>query len=100
MNIKEFEVQNDSALISLKAMANKYRLGILYLLTERDQSVNDLALTLELPQPVVSQHLKVLKAADMVCFTKDGAQHSYRLDKKQLVMSAMIFKLFNIETVI
>jgi DNA-binding transcriptional ArsR family regulator len=43
-------------------------------------SVNELVLTMGLPQPVVSKHLAVLKEVGLVSIEKKGRQHFYQVN--------------------
>ena len=48
-------------------------------------SVGDLSNQLPVSQPAVSQHLKVLRDADLVAVTRPGTSHIYRIDPAGLV---------------
>lgn len=60
-------------------MADPSRRRILERLAERPRTVAELTRELALSQPAVSQHLKVLRAADIVTYTADGARHVYEV---------------------
>ncbi len=62
-----------------KALGHPTRLAILLLLLHRPSPVSQLAATLDLPQPLVSQHLRVLRAAHSVHADRDGRQVLYAL---------------------
>ncbi|HEX3408506.1 MAG TPA: metalloregulator ArsR/SmtB family transcription factor, partial [Caulobacteraceae bacterium] len=55
-----------------KAMANESRLRIVGLLAERERSVQELAVLLELKEPTVSHHLAALKACGLVSARAEG----------------------------
>jgi ArsR family transcriptional regulator len=57
----------------MKAMAEPIRWRILELLVTEEQCVCHLVEALEVPQPLVSHHLKVLREAGLVT----GERHSY-----------------------
>ncbi|MGH1527083.1 ArsR/SmtB family transcription factor [Leifsonia sp. L25] len=46
----------------------------------RDISVSEIVATLELSQPTVSKHLKVLREAGLVAVREEGQHRYYRLD--------------------
>ena len=62
------------------ALADRSRRAILRCLAERPRAVGELAAELPISRPAVSQHLKVLKAADLVCERRAGTRRIYRLD--------------------
>ncbi|HLT60298.1 MAG TPA: metalloregulator ArsR/SmtB family transcription factor [Microlunatus sp.] len=61
------------------AVAEPCRREIVQALAVRERSVGDLAQELELSQPVVSKHLAVLRAVDLVDSRTDGRHRIYRL---------------------
>jgi DNA-binding transcriptional ArsR family regulator len=62
----------------LQALGEPSRREILELLCERERSVGELVARLELSQPAVSQHLRVLLDADLVAVRRDGRRRVYR----------------------
>jgi len=62
-----------------KALSNNARLEILLLLREKRLCVNALANRLDVSQPAVSQHLKVLENAGLVKGNKIGNRVHYSL---------------------
>lgn len=96
MNVekKKSTVEEQSALFSV--LADPTRLKLLKLLSQQKEPdalcVNALAFRLGVTQPAVSQHLKVLKDADLVQGEKRGYRAHYfvkqgALDKAQELMS-------------
>src|ERR1700723_4716992 len=65
-----------------KAMANESRLRIVGLLAERERSVQELAVILELKEPTVSHHLAALKALGLVSARPEGVVrwHALKLE--------------------
>ncbi len=61
------------------AVAEPCRRDILGTLAGEECSVGDLAESLRLPQPVVSKHLAVLRAVQLVDVRNDGRRRVYRL---------------------
>jgi len=63
----------------LKALVAPMRLALVDLLSEAPRCVHELVGALNAPQPLVSQHLKVLKSAGLVATTRRGREVVYRL---------------------
>ncbi|MBZ0293165.1 MAG: metalloregulator ArsR/SmtB family transcription factor [Anaerolineae bacterium] len=61
------------------ALGDPKRLVILYILNGGAHSVNELALLLEMPQPTVSHHLKILRERSIVKTQRDGTTVYYSL---------------------
>ena len=55
------------------------RIAIVLLLHEQARCVHELVDTLDAPQPLVSQHLRILKAAGVVAGERSGREVLYRL---------------------
>lgn len=70
----------DFATPLLRAMANKHRLTILILLSKKEYQVNQLVDILLIPQSVISQHLKILRESNLVCFEKIAQKRVYRFN--------------------
>lgn len=60
-----------------RALGNSQRIRILEELGDQERSVTDLARALEVPQPVVSQHLAILRGHHLVVAEKRGASVIY-----------------------
>jgi len=67
------------------ALAEPHRREILDLLLERERSVGALVASLDLSQPGVSKHLKVLREAGLVAVRAEGKQRVYALRAQPLV---------------
>jgi DNA-binding transcriptional ArsR family regulator len=63
----------------LRALANPHRLAILLELGEGPRCVHELVDSLGISQPLVSQHLRVLKATDLVQGRRRGREVVYAL---------------------
>jgi len=66
-------------------LAEPSRRQILDLLRERERSVGELVEHLELSQPGVSKHLRVLREADLVDVRVDAQRRWYRLRAEPLL---------------
>src|SRR3954469_16755894 len=62
------------------ALADPTRRAIFERLAERPSAVGELAEDLPVSRPAVSQHLKVLKDAELVIDAPDGTRRIYRVD--------------------
>lgn len=63
---------------ALRALADPRRRQILNLAWDREQSPSDLARRCQLSRPATSQHLKVLREADLVSVRLQGNRRFYR----------------------
>ncbi|KAA1249914.1 helix-turn-helix transcriptional regulator [Mycobacterium simiae] len=63
----------------LRALAAPVRIAIVLQLRECQRCVHELVDALGVPQPLVSQHLKILKAAGVVTGERSGREVLYRL---------------------
>jgi len=68
----------------LRALSAPVRIAIVVQLCESSRSVHELVGTLGLPQPLVSQHLRILKAAGVVAGDRAGREVRYHLVDKHL----------------
>ena len=64
----------------LDALGDATRMAIFQRLANGPQAVNEIAETLPVSRPAVSQHLKVLKDAGLVQDRRDGTRRLYQLD--------------------
>lgn len=55
-----------------RALGDATRLGILHLLRQDERTVGELVGALEVPQPKVSRHLKILRESGLVTTRKEG----------------------------
>jgi DNA-binding transcriptional ArsR family regulator len=69
---------------AFNAVAEPRRRQILDVLAGGGRPVNDLVAALELPQPVVSKHLRVLREVGLVDVQDEGRQRIYRLNGQPL----------------
>src|ERR1700743_2005937 len=63
----------------LRALAAPVRIAIVLRLRESHRCVHELVDALSVPQPLVSQHLKILKSAGVVTGERSGREVLYRL---------------------
>lgn len=63
----------------LRALAAPVRIAIVLQLRESSRCVHELVDALGVPQPLVSQHLRILKSAGVVAGERAGREVHYRL---------------------
>ncbi|MBV9820876.1 MAG: winged helix-turn-helix transcriptional regulator [Actinobacteria bacterium] len=69
---------------AFNAIAEARRRQILDLLATGERDVTELGAALELPQPAVSKHLRVLREVGLVRVREDGRRRLYRADPASL----------------
>ncbi|MDK2986362.1 MAG: hypothetical protein PWQ96_2006 [Clostridia bacterium] len=69
---------------AFKALGEPTRLKIVKMLSFQSMCVCELSEVLDMLQPRVSQHLKILKEADLVRESREGYWVYYSLDKEKL----------------
>lgn len=67
-----------------KALSNPHRLELIELLAQGERTVEDLAAEANLPIANASQHLQVLRAAQLVEVRRDGLYAYYRLSDERV----------------
>jgi len=70
---------------ALQALGEPHRVAILDLLRDGEQPVSHLVERLELSQPAVSKHLRVLREAGLVESRADAQRRLYRVRTEPLV---------------
>ncbi|MEZ0118145.1 UNVERIFIED_ORG: ArsR family transcriptional regulator [Heyndrickxia coagulans] len=63
-----------------KALSDKNRRKILEMLKEKDMSVNEIAKHFEMSQPSISNHLSILKNANLIESRKEGKYVIYSIN--------------------
>jgi DNA-binding transcriptional ArsR family regulator len=87
----EFEVNQLHAEFCA-GLADPKRLLILYALSEAPHNVGELSTQLNISQPAVSRHLKVLRERGMVTATRLGPNVEYRLTDHRLIEALDILR--------
>jgi len=78
----------------LDALGDPTRRAIFERLASGPLSVGDIAKKLPVSRPAVSQHLKVLKGANLVRDHAEGTRRLYQIDRKGLEMLRAYFDRF------
>ena len=73
-------------------LADPNRILILYELADGPHNVSDLSNTLEIPQPTVSRHLKILRERNMVVSERDGQSVFYGLSDKRVIQALNLLR--------
>ena len=68
-----------------RALSDETRTKILYLLSQQELCVCDLAYLLEMTLPAVSHHLRLLKTMRLIRSRRDGKQVFYSLDDEHVL---------------
>ena len=69
----------DGGAALLRALSAPVRLAVVHLLADQARCVHELVDALGVPQPLVSQHLRTLRAAGLVVGARDGREMRYHL---------------------
>jgi ArsR family transcriptional regulator len=84
-NLEE-EINNLHAEICA-ALADPKRILILYALHEKPSTVNEIVDQLQLSQPMVSRHLKILRERGLVSTSRMGATVEYNISDERLIQA-------------
>jgi ArsR family transcriptional regulator len=68
-----------------QALGDPKRIQILYALNDQPRHVSALADALDMPQPTVSRHLRVLRQRSLVLTERDGPAVYYRLANDKII---------------
>ena len=81
-----------------QALADPKRILILYALAERPRHVTHLAQDLNLPQPTVSRHLRILHQQSLVDTEREGISITYRLADRRVIEALDTLRLLLFES--
>jgi ArsR family transcriptional regulator len=70
------------------------RLKLLYLVTERSRNVTELTEALDVAQPTVSHHLRILRERGLVKAERDGTSIYYSLGDSRIIEAIEIMRTF------
>ena len=88
----------DAAAELFKVLSAPLRLGILEQLADGDRCVHELVEALAAPQPLISQHLRVLRGARLVEGARRGREIAYALSDDhvgRIVRDALMHQCFS-----
>jgi DNA-binding transcriptional ArsR family regulator/YHS domain-containing protein len=71
----------------LKALSHPRRLEIIHLLRDQELPVSDIHTMLDLPQANISQHLMILRDAQIVVTRREGKQIFYQLSSSKIIQA-------------
>jgi DNA-binding transcriptional ArsR family regulator len=95
-NIREEVLQLHAHICS--GLADPNRILMIYTLTDGPKNVNELATALELNQPTVSRHLKVLRDRGIVRATREGQSVYYNLTDRRIIQALDLLRLVMAES--
>ncbi|MEW9796569.1 ArsR/SmtB family transcription factor [Alteromonas sp. CYL-A6] len=78
----------------LKQLANKTRLMVLCSLLDKELSVTAMLENIPVTQPVLSQHLAILREANLVATRRQGQTIFYRLADKRIEQTISLLYSF------
>ena len=67
-----------------RGLSDPTRVMIVYLLSQKNHNVNELVEHLDLPQPTVSRHLKILRDRGIVIAKREGQCVQYHLSDSRI----------------
>lgn len=79
-------------------LADPIRILILYSLSEKRQNVSELAKNLNIPQPTISRHLKILRDRSMVLAERSGQSVYLTIANPQIIDALNILRNVLAET--
>jgi DNA-binding transcriptional ArsR family regulator len=89
-NLREEVVRMHAQLCS--GISDPNRILIIYNLAESPKCVNDLASNLELSQPSVSRHLKIMRDCGIVRASREGQSMIYSLADQRIIQALDILR--------
>lgn len=75
---------------TMKALSEPNQVKILKILQRRNLCVCEIQAILDIAQPTVSSHLKVLEDAGLVSYQKDGLRANYRIATGSIPFAAVM----------
>jgi DNA-binding transcriptional ArsR family regulator len=91
VELERMSVQEETEELNLKhanvcrALADPKRIKILYALGHQPRHVSALASDLNLPQPTVSRHLRILRQQSLVVGERNGAAVIYDISDRRII---------------
>jgi ArsR family transcriptional regulator, virulence genes transcriptional regulator len=76
----------------LKALAHPKRLEIIHLIRDQELPVGDIHNMLDLPQSNISQHLMILREAQVVVTRREGKQVYYKLGDPKIIEASDLLR--------
>jgi DNA-binding transcriptional ArsR family regulator len=75
-----------------EGLGDPKRVLILYILSEQPRSVSELTELLDVAQPTVSHHLKILRERELVASKKEGTVVTYSLADERIIDALNIMR--------
>ena len=91
------KVKLDHAIFQIHAdfcgvLSNTTRIMIMWLLADGEKSVTELADTLDIPIPNISQHLRIMRDRSAVLTRKEGQNVYYRISNPKFIQGYMLIR--------
>ncbi len=84
--MKNKNIETEEYVTIFKALAHSTRLTIAYnLMLKPECNVSKMCECLNVPQPTVSQHLSILKNANVIHGTRKGNQICYKVENQKVI---------------
>jgi ArsR family transcriptional regulator len=80
-----FIEKEEKILETLKALSNKNRLEIIFLLKQGVRCLCELEYILDVSQPTISHHLKILESASIIIIERNGKWNLISLNESPLI---------------
>jgi len=74
-------------------LADPNRIMIIYSLADGSHNVSEIASIVDLPQPTVSRHLKILRERGIVRSERDGQTINYQLSDKRIIQALDLLRV-------
>ncbi len=75
-----------------KLMANPKRIEILFLLGQKEMSVEEIALAMEVNVPNISQHLAIMRDKGVVSARRDGTKIYYTIVNRKILHACTLMR--------
>ena len=82
--IQEIDLLHDRV---CRGLSDPKRIMILYALNQSPRYVSELAAELEMPQPTISRHLKILRDCSLVKTHREGAAVYYAINDQRIIQA-------------
>ena len=81
-----FVMQNEKSIKVkfFKALADSIRLEIIDFIADSEKCVCEIVEQLDIIQPLVSRHLRILRESGIVTYRRDGTKKMYKLSNKKI----------------
>lgn len=75
-----------------KFMGNPKRIELIFLLNEREMSVDEMAVKMGVRVSNLSQHLAIMRERGVVTFRKDGTRIFYKISNAKIIKACLMMR--------